>query len=100
MTIIDLSPWVPVIAVFMPVLAALLVKYQPDGSGNFVRSIIASVLAAAVALGDLVVIGDGPLDAETLIPAVGVAVAAQIVAYLVAWQHLDINERVVPDAGL
>ena len=43
MTITDLSPWVPVIAVFMPVLAALLVKYQPDGSGNAVRSVIASV---------------------------------------------------------
>ena len=99
MNINDLSPWVPVIAVFMPVLAALLVKYQPDGSGNFVRSIIASALAAAFALGDLAR-GDGPLDAETLIPAVGVAVAAQIVAYLVAWQHLDINDRVLPDKGL
>jgi uncharacterized membrane protein len=99
MTITDLSPWVPVIAVFMPVLAALLVKYQPDGSGNAVRSVIASVLAAAVALGDLA-INDGTFDADTLIPAVGVAVAAQIVSYLVAWQHLDINDRVLPDKGL
>ncbi len=83
MTITDLSPWVPVIAVFMPVLAALLVKYQPDGSGNWVRSVFASVLAAAVALGDIALMCDGPLPADTASPAVGVAVAAQIVAYLV-----------------
>jgi hypothetical protein len=100
MTLEALQPWVPVLALFVPALSALLVKYQPDGSsGNWQRSLLASAVAAVLGLIGLVTDG-AAIDVDSLVPAIGIPVGTQLVAYLVAWQHLDINEKVAPEFGV
>ena len=93
----DITAWGPVFAALSPVLAALVVK--SDGSSN-VRAAVSAVAAVLLAIVDHLVIADASATFDGLVVVAIVATVVQVGAYLAVWQHVGVNDRVVPTVGL
>ena len=93
----DASVWVPILAVFIPVLTALAVK--PEGSST-IRAGIAIVAACALAVVDQIVNAPDFTVSGLVVVAI-TALVVQVGAYLSFWKPLaDINNTAVPSVGI
>lgn len=88
--------WVPVVAAFIPLLAALAVK--ADGA-SAVRALIAIVATGVLAV--VHALTDAQPDTwETLLATFATATVSMLASYEAVWTHLGINRRLLADKGL
>ncbi|RTK94031.1 hypothetical protein EKI60_04725 [Candidatus Saccharibacteria bacterium] len=88
--------WLPLIALFIPLIHGLLIKAS---AAHSVKTIANIVLSAVAALAYQVDSGGGILSRETA-TAWGMALLISITTYLGVWKPLDVPNRIAPNQGL
>ena len=89
--------WIYVIGGFIPLLTAAIAKAE---AGDNVRRAIAVVLAAVLAVVNTLVDSGGASSTAILFSTFIAALGSQIGAYLIVWQGLNVNSRVLPKVGV
>ena len=99
-TVFELSPLgvSVLLGTILPLVTALVTKYQAP---NWVKAVVNMFLSAvaAVVVANTVDGGGAVLSDETLVMA-GITFASSVVSYWGGWRTIDINARIAPNVGI